>query len=277
MGPCTRSSRRLSGHNAVPVEKKARPCEEQHPIPDIKERESGKEEKVQGKAESKKANGATSNSNGKKKCVTAGQRPGRSVPSHGKGTSNVRGLSCSNDEDNLGSQASSSTSSSSYNPSDSGTESDIDESDTRTKIHRKLPSDNKTDARRVGTKRPALKCDESLATKRSRNTSRNTSSESRPNIRGRGRHATSRGNSVRQNANTSISNEGVSDIMGVSSNQEKGDEELEEIFGNDGNVINRRIMRMAPSPPGLTAPLLPFQSEFLGWALDQEKGPIRGG
>lgn len=273
MGPCTRSRRRLSGHNGVPVEKKARPCEEQHPIPDIKERESDKEKKVQGKAESKKANGATSNSNGKKKCVIAGQRPGRSVPSHGKGTSNVTGLSCSNDEDNLRSQASSSTSSSSYNPSDSGTESDIDESDTRTKIHMKLPLDNKTDTRRVGTKRPALKCDESLATKRSRN----TSSGSRPNIRGRGRHATSRGNSVRQNANTSISNEGVSDTMEVSSNQEKGDEELEEIFGNDGNVINRRIMRMAPSPPGLTAPLLPFQSEFLGWALDQEKGPIRGG
>lgn len=52
---------------------------------------------------------------------------------------------------------------------------------------------------------------------------------------------------------------------------------LEDLFGENGASKGVRKLRMAPSPLGLILPLLPFQSQFLGWALDQEKGPIRGG
>ena len=30
-------------------------------------------------------------------------------------------------------------------------------------------------------------------------------------------------------------------------------------------------------PPELVLPLLPYQKEFLGWSVSQEKGPIKGG
>jgi len=52
-------------------------------------------------------------------------------------------------------------------------------------------------------------------------------------------------------------------------------EEEEDI--DEGFKVPKRFPRKAAQPTGLTLELLPYQREFLGWALGQEKGAISGG
>jgi DNA repair protein RAD16 len=53
--------------------------------------------------------------------------------------------------------------------------------------------------------------------------------------------------------------------------------EEEEDNIDEGYVVPERSLRKAAQPTGLTLELLPYQREFLGWALGQEKGAISGG
>lgn len=41
-------------------------------------------------------------------------------------------------------------------------------------------------------------------------------------------------------------------------------------------ILVQVLSPMEP-PPELLMELLPYQKEFLGWAVGQEKGPIKGG
>jgi hypothetical protein len=56
-------------------------------------------------------------------------------------------------------------------------------------------------------------------------------------------------------------------------------EELEAIEAQlwSDELIKQRVIASREPPPILTLPLLPYQKEFLAWAIDQELSPIRGG
>jgi DNA repair protein RAD16 len=53
------------------------------------------------------------------------------------------------------------------------------------------------------------------------------------------------------------------------------DSDTEEI--DPESLVRNKVFKEAATPEGLLMPLLPFQKEFLAWALDQERGLIRGG
>lgn len=56
-------------------------------------------------------------------------------------------------------------------------------------------------------------------------------------------------------------------------------EELEAVEAelDSEDLIKDRVIATREPPPILTLPLLPYQKEFLAWAIDQELSPIRGG
>lgn len=55
------------------------------------------------------------------------------------------------------------------------------------------------------------------------------------------------------------------------------DEPMDEESFDPESLVRSRVFREADPPEGLLMDLLPFQKEFLAWAIDQEKGPLRGG
>ena len=58
---------------------------------------------------------------------------------------------------------------------------------------------------------------------------------------------------------------------------EEEEEEEEEEEDDDDWIVPEKVLRPAAPPPGLILKLLPYQSEFLTWGLEQEKGPVKGG
>lgn len=79
------------------------------------------------------------------------------------------------------------------------------------------------------------------------------------------------------NAITSAENEAVADDEEEDTWQTKAELEAIEAEINAESLVLTKAKSSREPPPSLILPLLPYQKEFLSWAIEQETGPVRGG